>query len=146
MADYYNIPFSFKKLVSKERLERVDLKQSIENHIKGMLMTGYHSYRFDPDYGCKMKDYDFELITSVHAWRHGVERNLQDSISKHETRVKNVRVKVKMEDVAYNNNSEKAKVSLRKKLNIDISATIKSTNTQYQFPVITIFISPLSYN
>ena len=145
MTEFYNIPIDFKRLISKQRLDKLGLEKSIENHIKGLLLTGYHSYRFDAEYGCNLKDYDFELITSVNSWRHIVERNLQQSVTKHESRVKNVRVRVKIEEVSYNNSNDSKSVSIRKKLSINIGFTVRSTNQQKQLPEMSVYISPLSF-
>ncbi|MEZ5009400.1 MAG: GPW/gp25 family protein [Chitinophagales bacterium] len=145
MAEFYDIPFSFSKLISKQHLDKVELRVSIENHIKGLLLTGYHSYRFDIEYGCNLKDYDFELIANVNTWRHIVERNLQQSVTKYETRVKNVRVRVKIEEVSYNKEHDNKNVSIRKKLTINVECVIRSTNQLIQLPEMSIFISPLSF-
>ncbi len=145
MKEFYKAPFDFKKLIEKSPLEKVSINQSIENHIKGLLLTGYHSYRFDPEYGCNLKEFDFELVTNVSAWRTLIERNLQQTITKQETRVKNVRVRVKIEEEIYNNRKDSANVSIRKKLSVTVKCVVKKTNNQLVFPEMSIFISPISF-
>jgi len=58
MKHYNTFPFSFHKLISKEKLEKKPIADSIRNNIKYLILTRVGDFAFDKKMGFEMWDYD----------------------------------------------------------------------------------------
>ena len=68
---YYKLPVRLEKLFEGDirQLERCSELESIDQHIELLLTTCPGEHRFDPKYGCRIWELDFERIVSTEQWK-----------------------------------------------------------------------------
>jgi len=139
MNQYYQIPLSFKALMSGEsrRSYYCSLKESINQNIILIICSKFDHFRYDPSYGCKIWDTDFE-IPSEFKWTAQIETSIKEALEKYEKRIE----KIEKFDVQLNKD---VKVNRRsgQVLNVTIRGTIRHTNDRFEFSE-TLFFSPYS--
>ncbi len=93
---FHNLPFNAKKLVKNEgTLDRCDLKTSISQNLRLLLMTPPLRLRFAPFYGSKIHFYQFVLSNRLMQdnpdlednFKIKVEKNVKALVEKYEKRI-----------------------------------------------------------
>ncbi|MBO4531588.1 MAG: GPW/gp25 family protein [Paludibacteraceae bacterium] len=141
---FYKIPFDFASVLDEShgRSNMCSELDSIDQHIEMLIGTYPGEHCFDRNYGTGIWDMDFERIVSLDAWKTRFTECLSDSISKYEKRISNCEYKLVVEDVL-KENALFRNVSVRKKVDIYITATLNSTGAKCQL-YYSLFLGPLS--
>lgn len=111
--EYYPIPLRTDELMRGKRLEdETDIRLSIHQNIRMILKSFSLNYRFDPSFGCLMNKYHAHTPpqgTSERVWRDKMrqdfQKNLQDMISRYETRIKIDEMNIRMRQSRKNDES-----------------------------------------
>lgn len=140
MTDFYNIPFNFQDLLRQKRGEdlRTSLGDSIRQHISLILTTRYGDYRFDPSFGCKVWDVDFEVPSNLETWKDEIKLLLNEAIIKHEYRIQ----EILQFDVSVMQSNDRHK-RIHQRLDIHLEMKVKGTNEQVTYNE-TLYFSPYS--
>lgn len=141
---YYKIPFDFASILDETRgcAGACTELDSIDQHIEMLIGTypGEHSY--DGMYGTEIWEMDFERIVSLDTWKTRFTECLSQSISKYEKRISNCEYRLEVGDVLKESVMSR-NVSVRKKVEIFIDATVNSTGEKCRL-YYTLFLGPLS--
>ncbi|HCC53260.1 MAG TPA: type VI secretion system baseplate protein TssE [Porphyromonadaceae bacterium] len=144
MDNYYKIPMDFVRIFEPNirNLSMYTEKESIEKNLKLILTTCPGESKYDPEFGCKIWDLDFERVVSQARWEGTFVEHIVEAIRKYEQRVSNVVPKVSFVDTKKDYEFSGA-TSVRKRADISIDATIISTGKRYCF-FYSLYLGPLS--
>lgn len=144
MKQFYSIPLDFSSIVKEdtEPLERCSEIQSIDSYLNMLLTTCPGEHKFDPDWGCKLWDMDFERITSQTNWETRCAELIRQMIDTYEQRLKNVKVTVKIVEVTRTDKVFNAP-AIKKKVNIFVDSTMKTTGETCHFRY-QLYMGPIS--
>lgn len=141
---FYRIPFDFASILDEKRgyASLCTELDSIDQHLEMLIGTypGEHSY--DGKYGTEIWELDFERIVSLDTWKNRFTECLSQSISKFEKRISNCEYHLEVNDVL-KESAVSSNVSVRKKVEIFIDATLNSTGERCRL-YYTLFLGPLS--
>lgn len=142
--NYYKSPIDFVRIfeTNTRNLERSDEKQSIDHNLEMIISTSPGEHKFDPEYGCKIWDLDFEKVVSRSRWEDLFIRYITDAIKKYEPRVTEVEPRVFFSDIKSQNEASGA-VSIRNKVDIRIDLKIISSGAKCCY-YYTFYLGPLS--
>lgn len=141
---HYRIPFDFASVLDETRgyASVCSELDSIDQHIEMLIGTYPGEHSFDVEYGTKIWEMDFERIVSLDTWKTRFTECLSQSISKYEKRISNCEYRLEVADVL-KESSMLRNVSVRKKVDIYIKATLNSTGERCSL-YYTLFLGPLS--
>ena len=144
MDKYYKLPMDFVRIFEPDirNLSMCSEKESIEKNIELIITTSPGESKYDPNFGCKIWDLDFERVVSKSRWEEKFVKHITDSLNAYEQRVSDVSARVSFIDVR--NVYEFSKMaSIRKRADIYIDATVISTGTRCCF-FYSLYLGPLS--
>lgn len=123
-------------------LEKCSEKESIDHHLELIMTTAPGEHKFDPEFGCKIWDLDFEKVVSKSRWENLYIKYIAEAIQKYEPRVTDVEPKVFLSDARVESKFSNA-VSIRNKIDVHIDLTIISTKVRCCY-YYTLYLGPLS--
>lgn len=134
MENYYSLPLDLSAIIDEdpEPLKRCSEVQSIDSHLDILLTTCPGEHKFDPNWGCRLWDLDFEIITSQNKWEVRCEEFLTQMITAYEQRLKDVKVSVKIAEVTRTDKVFRTP-AVKKKVNIFVESAFKTTGEKYCF-------------
>ncbi len=146
--DYYTLPLRFDKLLQKKMHTRCQLTDSLSQHLYVILTTRLEESRFDPDFGCTLWDFDFQMVPdpkeNKYRWKKSIETSFEETIKKKETRLSRIKVKIEIEDFVEDYKvTRKATKKIRKRLWVRVDSIITSINEDFIYEKY-LFIAPLS--
>jgi len=136
---YYGLPLRLDKIVHKQFNPLCSLQESIAQNLYLLLTTGFKELRFDHSYGCSIWEQDFEILASI-KWKDSLSSSLVETIRKHEERLKDVKVRIDIEEYRFLNPEG---IRIKKKLIIRIEGFTVRTNEKFEFTE-QFFIAPFS--
>lgn len=139
---YYAKPLQFDVLFEKEELPKIDLGESISQHIELIIFSHLGEHSFDRAYGCKIWEYDFELIVSATVWEEKFQKAILEAVSRSEKRLTAISVEVQLSEIERVYPVKKI-IEVKKKLMIDIRAILLLTGEKFFFTT-DLFLSPIS--
>ena len=142
--DLYKIPIDFVRLFEPNirNLSKCSEKESIDHNLELIITTCPGEHKYDPEYGCKIWDLDFERVVSKSRWEAQFVQNIEDAIKKYEPRVCDVSPSVSFVDTRRDYEFTGV-TSVRKRADIKIDATIVSTGIRCCF-FYSLYLGPLS--
>ena len=131
---YYKLPVRLEKLFEGDirQLERCSELESIDQHIELLLTTCPGEHRFDPKYGCRIWELDFERIVSTEQWKELFTGYVMQAIFTLSVNLQ----EVVREEVLDNR-------MIRKRVDITVLATLNSTGAPCGFGY-KLYMGPLS--
>lgn len=141
---FYKIPLDFGLLLDEEQgdIARCSEVDSIYHHIELLITTCPGEHIFDREFGAEIWDMDFERIVSVETWKTKFKEFLQKAISTYERRITSYNLRLDVSNVLHENAFD-TNVSVRKRVDIYIEATIASSGERYNFHH-KLYLGPLS--
>ena len=136
---FYALPLRLDRIIDKKFSPSCSLQESIAQNIYLLLTTSFRELRFDHTYGCSIWEQDFEILASI-KWKDTISSSLEETIGKHEERLKDVKVRIDIEEYKFMN---KESIRIKKKLIIRIEGYTVKTNERFEF-VEQFFIAPFS--
>ena len=143
MAKYYSLPVPFSELLQKKELPKCNLEDSIKNNILLILMSHFGEHRYDQSFGCSIWDQDFELLPSANIWRSQLKRTITESIERHEPRISDLDIVIKIDELPFTNPDDKKVRRIKKRISVGIEGRIKLTDELFSH-IETLFFSPIS--
>lgn len=117
-------------------------KESVEKNLELIITTCPGEDKYDPEFGCKIWDLDFERVVSKSRWEDKFVKHIAEAIRKYEPRVSNVAPRVSFVDTRKDYEFTGV-TSIRKRADISIDAVIVSTGKKYCF-FYSLYLGPLS--
>lgn len=139
---YYKTPIDFKDLMEKKEIDKTNLEHSIAQFINLSATTSFGECKFDENFGCKIWEMDFDLLSDQNTIKDRIREALISSIKKYEYRLDLTDVEVSITEAkaaSYNNN-----LRMKKKVNVVVNGNVKKTNRAFNFYGY-FFVGPLSY-
>jgi phage baseplate assembly protein W len=147
MLKYYSIPLDFGRLCKRAvKHDKTDPAESVIQHIYLILSASYGSSRFDYDYGCVLTAYDFENPGNVERIKHQLEKSVKDLLVKYEKRLGDIKLNIQIKEEDINTQGILKIRKMKKKVEINISATLLALNRPFQPPPFVIYLSPIAIN
>lgn len=141
--EYYKLPLDFDRFFNGDgQFERCTEQESVDQFIELILTTPPGKHRFNPDFGCKIWDLDFQAVSSVEQWTRLFKEYVTEAVSRHEKRLGDILTDIDLQDVVREDRLSYT-VRIRKRADIYISAMLKSTGEPLRLKY-TIYLSPLS--
>jgi phage baseplate assembly protein W len=142
--EYYRTPLLFSKLFesSLKNLPKCSEEESIDRNLELIITTCPGEHKYDPRFGCRIWDLDFENVVSVQKWESEFVEYIGEAIVKYEPRISASDPIVHFVDVR-NQHELSGAVSIRKRVDIRIDAVIISTEKKYCF-YYSLYLGPLS--
>jgi len=141
---YYKIPMDFVRIFEPNirNLSKCTELESIERHLELIITTCPGEDKYNPDFGCRIWDLDFERVVSKARWEGQFVEHITKAVKKYEPRVSNVVPKVSFADIR-KEYEHSGITSVRKRVDISIDATIISTGKKCCF-YYSLYLGPLS--
>lgn len=142
--NFYKLPLDFTGIFETNirNLSTCNEKESIDQHLELLLTTCPGEHTYDPEYGCKIWDLDFERVVSMSRWEDLFVKHIKEAIEKYESRISKAEVQVQFYDTKKVYEFSEA-TSIKKRVDIQIDATLLSTNTKCRF-IYSLYLGPLS--
>ena len=138
---FYKLPIDFNSVIQKKELEKTSIEHSIAQQVILLATTTFGECKFDETFGSKIWEIDFDLLMNENTLKEIISKTMKQSLHFHEKRIKVNELKVELSETMYLiDDVSRAK----KKVDIIIEATIKSTNRSFDFRGY-FFVGPLSY-
>lgn len=138
---FYKLPINFNSVIQKKELEKTSIEHSIAQQIILLATTTFGECKFDETFGSKIWEIDFDLLMNENTLKEIISKTMKQSLLFHEKRIKVNELIVELSETMYMvDDVSRAK----KKVDIIIEATIKSTNRNFDFRGY-FFVGPLSY-
>jgi len=140
--NYYTLPLNVKSLIGTKSHKVCDLNESISHYLH-LINTSYlGECTFDESFGCSIWLIDFDNLKSSNKLTSIIRESLSSSIKRHERRLNNVKVIVRMKQEELIGMHESNRIKRR----IDITIKGKVIKTSEAFSHVEYFyIGPLSY-
>lgn len=135
----YSLPLALDRIVAGLPHPKSPEKEAIHQHLYLLMVTHFDESRFDSRYGCALWNHDFAVLSQI-KWKDLIRESMEEALRLFELRLVNVKVRVEMEEFEV---LTKTNNYVRKRVGIEVKATIKRTNEPFVF-FERIFISPLS--
>lgn len=135
----YSLPLAPDRIMAGLPHPKSPEKEAIHQHLYLLMVTHFDESRFDSRYGCALWNHDFAVMSQI-KWKDLIRESMEEAVRLFERRLVNVKVRVEMEEFEV---LTKTNNYVRKRVGIEIKATIKRTNEPFVF-FERIFISPLS--
>ncbi|HSD07163.1 GPW/gp25 family protein [Flavobacterium sp.] len=138
---FYKLPIDFNGIIQKKELEKTSIEHSIAQQIILLATTTFGECKFDETFGSRIWEIDFDLLMNENTLKEIISKTMKQSLLFHEKRIKINELMVELSETMYVvDDVNRAK----KKVDIIIEATIKSTNRNFDFRGY-FFVGPLSY-
>ena len=138
---FYKLPIDFNAIIQKKKLKKTSIEHSIAQQIILLATTTFGECKFDETFGSKIWEIDFDLLMNENTLKEIISKTMKQSLLYHEKRVKVNELKVELSESMYSVDDVSRS---KKKVDIIIEATIKSTNRVFDFRGY-FFVGPLSY-
>lgn len=138
---FYKLPINFNEIIQKKELEKTSLEHSIAQQIILLATTTFGECKFDENFGSKIWEIDFDLLMNENTLKEIISKTMKQSLLLHENRIKVNEIKVELSEIKFHVQDLKR---AKKKVDIIIDATVKSTNRPFDFKGY-FFVGPLSF-
>jgi hypothetical protein len=139
---YYTLPLNVKGLVSAKSYRMCDLNESISHYLHLINTSYFGECTFDESFGCSIWIIDFDNLKSSKRLISLIQESLTESIKRHEKRLSNVKVivRIKQEELIGMELSNR----IKRRVDITITGTVTKTSEAFSY-VEYFYIGPLSY-
>jgi len=140
----YKSPIDFSRLFESDvrNLSIQNEKDSIKQNLELVISTNPGEHKYNPQYGCKIWNLDFERVESKSLWEELFVKAIAEAVNLYEPRIHDVEVHVNFVDTKREEVSTKA-TFIKTKANIRINAKLINTDERFSF-VFSLFLGPLN--
>lgn len=140
--NYYELPLKPSNFYSKKEHKVCNINESIAHYIHLINTSHFGDCSFDDTFGCAIWEIDFDNLKSTNKLKSLIVDSLQESLKKHEKRLSNIKVEVKIKQEEILNND--AINRIKKRIDLKVNGKVKKTNEVFSY-VEYFYIGPLSY-
>ncbi len=135
---YYTLPLKAINLITNSEHNKCSINESIAHNIHLVATSYFGECSFDESFGCSIWSIDFDNLKSITNLKEAIIESLFNSLKKHEKRLVNFSVNVKVKQQEING------ARMKKKVDILVKGKVKKTNEDFSY-IEYFFIGPLSY-
>ncbi|WP_420150006.1 GPW/gp25 family protein [Spirosoma sp.] len=137
---YYALPLRFDEILNHHLHPTCSLPQSIAQNLYLMLTTHFRESRYNESFGCSLWDEDFANQANSR-WKEDIRQSIEDSITAHEKRLAQVRVRVELVD--HEMQLSRTNRRVKRRLSVWIDGVLVRTNESFAFQR-SLFLAPLA--
>ncbi|MET7030320.1 GPW/gp25 family protein [Sediminicola luteus] len=138
--EYLQIPIRTDLITRQQELKRCSLNDSVANMFRLISITHFGECKQDDSFGNELWEFDFETVYNMQAFKERLSQSLQNTVTRHEKRLSNIKVNVAIEQVL----TTIYKKRIRQRIQISLEGTIRKTNEPFKHQEL-FFMGPLSY-
>ena len=116
--------------------------ESIDKYIEMLLITYPGEHRFDPEFGTKIWDLDFESVVTQVQWVETFRGYVREAVVKYEKRITDINVAIDVKEVVRDEGIADA-VAIRRRVDVVIKAKLVSNGEKCAFGY-SLYLGPLS--
>ncbi|WP_196892287.1 GPW/gp25 family protein [Aureivirga marina] len=141
--EYLKLPLQFSDVIKGKKQAKCSFEESIAQHIMIQVLSQYGEVVCRKDFGTEIWELEFNQQLKSYKWEESIKKSIIRSLTKYETRIKNIDVEVKLSEVEFRESRYSAYNQVKKKANIYVYATIIQSGEPFKFHT-SLFVSPLS--
>ncbi|GHV29648.1 lysozyme [Bacteroidia bacterium] len=142
----YKFPVDFSRLFESNirNLSQQSEKESVDQNLELIITTNPGEHKYDPKFGCKIWDLDFERVVSKAIWEELFTQYISEAIKKYEPRICEVEPSIHFFDTRREEAISGA-VYIKKRVDISIRAKMVNTGEKCGF-FYSLYLGPLTAN
>ncbi|MCJ8289293.1 MAG: GPW/gp25 family protein [Crocinitomicaceae bacterium] len=140
---YIKLPINFSDLVNGKPREECSYEESIAQYLMMMITSRYGEIVSRSDFGSAIWELEFNQIVRVYEWEEKVQKSLEDTIAKYESRLSDLKIDVSLTQIDTDLNYSEGTTQVRKQATISVEGKIKHSGTRFMFNT-QLLVSPLS--
>ena len=138
--NYLKLPLDLSRTLNGQ-MQRCSYEESIAQHIMMLIISRYGEVEGKEDYGSVIWDLEFNQVLKNADWEEKVRQSLEATITKYESRLKDIHVRVELTEVEEDvrNKFHNARQSVR----VWVNGVMVRNDQQFNFNT-HLYISPIS--
>jgi phage baseplate assembly protein W len=142
----YKFPVDFSRLFESNirNLSQQSEKESIDQNLELIITTNPGEHKYDPKFGCKIWDLDFERVVSKAIWEEQFTQYISEAIKKYEPRICDTETAIRFYDTKREEVISGA-TYIKKRVDITINAKLINTGEKCGF-YYSLYLGPLTAN
>ena len=138
--NYLKLPLDLSKTLNGQ-MQRCSYEESIAQHIMMLIVSRYGEVEGKEDYGSVIWDLEFNQVLKNADWEEKVRQSLEATITKYESRLKDIHVRVELTEVEEDVRNQFP--NARQRVRVWVNGVMVRNDQQFNFNT-HLYISPIS--
>ena len=137
---YLKLPLDLSRTLNGQ-MQRCSYEESIAQHIMMLIVSRYGEVEGKEDYGSVIWDLEFNQVLKNADWEEKVRQSLETTITKYESRLKDIHVRVELTEVEEDVRNKFP--NARQRVRVWVNGVMVRNDQQFNFGT-HLYISPIS--
>ena len=138
--NYLKLPLDLSRTLNGQ-MQRCSYEESIAQHIMMLIVSRYGEVEGKEDYGSVIWDLEFNQVLKNADWEEKVRQSLEATITKYESRLKDIHVRVELTEVEEDVRNKFP--NARQRVRVWVNGVMVRNDQQFNFNT-HLYISPIS--
>lgn len=138
--NYLKLPLDLSRTLNGQ-MQRCSYEESIAQHIMMLIISRYGEVEGKEDYGSVIWDLEFNQVLKNADWEEKVRQSLEATITKYESRLKDIHVRVELTEVEEDVRNKFP--NARQRVRVWVNGVMVRNDQQFNFST-HLYISPIS--
>ncbi|MCK6144882.1 GPW/gp25 family protein [Prevotella intermedia] len=138
--NYLKLPLDLSRTLNGQ-MQRCSYEESIAQHIMMLIVSRYGEVEGKEDYGSVIWDLEFNQVLKNADWEEKVRQSLEATITKYESRLKDIHVRVELTEVEEDVRNKFP--NARQRVRVWVNGVMVRNDQQFNFST-HLYISPIS--
>ena len=138
--NYLKLPLDLSRTLNGQ-MQRCSYEESIAQHIMVLIVSRYGEVEGKEDYGSVIWDLEFNQVLKNADWEEKVRQSLEATITKYESRLKDIHVRVELTEVEEDVRNKFP--NARQRVRVWVNGVMVRNDQQFNFST-HLYISPIS--
>ena len=138
--NYLKLPLDLSRTLNGQ-MQRCSYEESIAQHIMMLIISRYGEVEGKEDYGSVIWDLEFNQVLKNADWAEKVRQSLEATITKYESRLKDIHVRVELTEVEEDVRNKFP--NARQRVRVWVNGVMVRNDQQFNFNT-HLYISPIS--
>jgi len=138
--NYLKLPLDLSRTLNGQ-MQRCSYEESIAQHIMMLIVSRYGEVEGKEDYGSVIWDLEFNQVLKNADWEEKVRQSLEATITKYESRLKDIHVRVELTEVEEDIRNKFP--NARQRVRVWVNGVMVRNDQQFNFST-HLYISPIS--
>ena len=138
--NYLKLPLDLSRTLNGQ-MQRCSYEESIAQHIMMLIVSRYGEVEGKEDYGSVIWDLEFNQVLKNADWEEKVRQSLEATITKYESRLKDIHVRVELTEVEEDVRNKFP--NARQRVRVWVNGVMVRNDQQFKFST-HLYISPIS--
>ena len=138
--NYLKLPLDLSKTLNGQ-MQRCSYEESIAQHIMMLIVSRYGEVEGKEDYGSVIWDLEFNQVLKNADWEEKVRQSLEATITKYESRLKDIHVRVELTEVEEDVRNKFP--NARQRVRVWVNGVMVRNDQQFNFNT-HLYIGPIS--